>query len=270
MCPVGDERLIESVARGMVPLVIDENLRLVVAPRAAAARRIAKMVEDNPNQARHFRFTTSERLNRFAMRCAGRTIAARASDGLARVWPMLSAAPPRWRGNIVAVTMAGLASLAAATLAPVAAIYAIEIMLAAIFLAWLGLRLAGALVNWIPRESSHNLPDDVLPTYTMIAALYREASSVDGLLSAIERLDYPGIMAQTPWRALYQLIVAPYAWEKTEHGLAKSSRLNADMTRSLIELERYLTDLENGLLPATSDYATYTSANRPRRPRAPA
>jgi hypothetical protein len=38
----------------------------------------------------------------------------------------------------------------------------------------------------------------------VIAALYREAASVDGLLTAIERLDYPGmldypgIMAQAP------------------------------------------------------------------------
>jgi hypothetical protein len=33
-------------------------------------------------------------------------------------------------------------------------------------------------------------------------------------------------------------------WEKTEHVLAKTSRLNADMTRPLLELERYLSDLE--------------------------
>ena len=67
----------------------------------------------------------------------------------------------------------------------------IEIMLAAIFLAWLGLRLAGAFVDWFSRDRRRDLPDDPLPAYTVIAALYREASSVDGLLSAIERLDYP-------------------------------------------------------------------------------
>ena len=41
------------------------------------------------------------------------------------------------------------------------------------------------------RDASPGLPDDALPVYTVIAALYREAASVDGLLSAIERLDYP-------------------------------------------------------------------------------
>ena len=163
----------------------------MVAPRAAAARRIGGMIRDNPGQARFFRFTSTERINRFAMRCAGKTIAARASEGLKQTWPMLSAAPPRWRGNIVAAALAALAALAAATLATAATMYAIEIMLAAIFLAWLGLRLAGAFVDWISREPSPDLPDDQLPTYTIIAALYREASSVDALLSAIERLDYP-------------------------------------------------------------------------------
>jgi hypothetical protein len=33
------------------------------------------------------------------------------------------------------------------------------------------------------------------------------------------------LLSLAAWRALYQLIVAPYRWEKTEHGLAKSSRL---------------------------------------------
>jgi cellulose synthase/poly-beta-1,6-N-acetylglucosamine synthase-like glycosyltransferase len=37
-CPLNDERLIESAAAGMLPLAVDDDLYLVVAPRAAAAR----------------------------------------------------------------------------------------------------------------------------------------------------------------------------------------------------------------------------------------
>jgi cellulose synthase/poly-beta-1,6-N-acetylglucosamine synthase-like glycosyltransferase len=78
------------------------------------------------------------------------------------------------------------------------------------------------------------------------------------------------LLSLAAWRALFQLAVAPYRWEKTEHGLAKNSRRGANVTRSLLELERYLRTLEeSGQLPALGG-ATYTSANRPPRPRAAA
>ena len=67
-------------------------------------------------------------------------------------------------------------------------------------------------------------------------------------------------------RALYQLLFAPYAWEKTEHGLAKSSRCAANMTRSLLELERYLSALKDaGELPTLVPPASAGAAERRRR-----
>lgn len=79
------------------------------------------------------------------------------------------------------------------------------------------------------------------------------------------------LLSLAAWRAFYQLIVAPYAWEKTEHGLAKNSRLNATTTRSLLELERHLSDLEmSGNLPAMSERTKDTSSNPRRLPRAAA
>jgi cellulose synthase/poly-beta-1,6-N-acetylglucosamine synthase-like glycosyltransferase len=62
------------------------------------------------------------------------------------------------------------------------------------------------------------------------------------------------LLSIAAWRALYQFVFAPYAWEKTEHGLAKSSRLAAAMIRSLLELERYLSGLTRaGRLPPLSN-----------------
>jgi glycosyltransferase XagB len=79
------------------------------------------------------------------------------------------------------------------------------------------------------------------------------------------------LLSLAAWRALYQLVVAPYRWEKTEHGLAKSSRLAANMTRSLVQLERYLSMLKKtGSLPTLSGAATNSAAARRRRPRAAA
>ena len=71
-CPLNDDRLIESAAAGMLPLAIDDELYLVVAPRGAAARRILRLIEENPARARRFRFTSAERLNRFVLRCGGK------------------------------------------------------------------------------------------------------------------------------------------------------------------------------------------------------
>ncbi|HEY4973530.1 MAG TPA: glycosyltransferase family 2 protein, partial [Steroidobacteraceae bacterium] len=77
------------------------------------------------------------------------------------------------------------------------------------------------------------------------------------------------LLSLAAWRAVYQLAVAPYVWEKTEHGLAKSSRRAEKLTRSLLELERHLSTLDaSGELPDVGDGATYTSADRRPMPRA--
>ncbi len=79
------------------------------------------------------------------------------------------------------------------------------------------------------------------------------------------------LLSLAAWRALYQLIAAPYTWEKTEHGLAMSSRLNDAMTRSLLQLERHLTELEmSGYLPAISGRTRDISSNPRPLPRAAA
>ena len=71
------------------------------------------------------------------------------------------------------------------------------------------------------------------------------------------------LLSLAAWRALYQLAAAPYAWEKTEHELAKSSRRAATMTRSLVELERFLSALkESGDLPTLAPDHPASAADR--------
>ena len=190
-CPLDDERLIESVAAGMLPLRTGGDLCLVVAPRGTAARRIVRLIEDNPELAQRLRLTSAERLTAFVFRHGASNIAARAANGLKAKWPALSAAPPRWRANIVPVAIVAIATLAILIVAPAQTALASEVLLAANFLAWVALRLAGAVIAWTTSDPPLALRTDELPVYTIISALYREAASVDGLLTAIERLDYP-------------------------------------------------------------------------------
>ncbi len=189
-CPLSDERLIEAAAAGILPLM-DDELCLVVAPRGMTAHRFARGHANNSALMRRFRFTTAERLNRFVLRHGGKAMTDRAANELKESRPMLSAAPPRWRGHAVSVALAAALALAAGVMAPALTRLAVDVTLATVFLAWLVLRFSVAFIAHRANKYQPPLPDGALPVYSVIAALYREAKSVDGLLTAIERLNYP-------------------------------------------------------------------------------
>jgi cellulose synthase/poly-beta-1,6-N-acetylglucosamine synthase-like glycosyltransferase len=191
LCPLSDARLIETSAAGLVPFRIDNELCVVVAPRGAAVRKIIRLIENRPKLAHRFRFTTSERLQRFVFRHANSAIGERAARSLAREHPQLSAAPPRRRSGYIFGALFALAMLTGIVFAPSSAILGFELVLAGVFISWMAMRLGvGAFIAW-PQAAAPRIPDSELPVYTIVAALYREAASVNGLLSAIERFDYP-------------------------------------------------------------------------------
>jgi cellulose synthase/poly-beta-1,6-N-acetylglucosamine synthase-like glycosyltransferase len=190
-CPLEDDRLIESAAAGLLPIEVDDQLCLVVAPRGTAARRISAMIDSNPALAARFRFTSAERLSRFVLRCAGGALTARATMDLKQAWPALSAGPPRWRPKFAPLSIAALIIFGVAIIAPSVITSAVELMLAAAFIAWLALRVCSAFIGDMRAPAQNELPDGELPVYTIMAALYKEAASVEGLLRSIERLDYP-------------------------------------------------------------------------------
>lgn len=187
-CPLDDERLPEAAATGLVPLLNGSELMLVVAPRGSAARRLIALMDSDPALARRFRLTTGERLTRFVLRYGGKTLAARAEGRLKNDWPSLSAAQPRRR--LLALPLAVIVLIAAATLSPLVGQF-VASTVALLFAAWLSLR--GASVFIAPPKPAQREPisDTALPTVSVIAALYREAASADGLLAAIERMHYP-------------------------------------------------------------------------------
>lgn len=199
-CPLNDERLLEAAATGLLPLAVatdrfsnsESEIQIVMAPRGIAVPRLIRMIGERPALAQRFRFTTAERFNRFVLRYGGKALAIQANDGLTASHPLLSAAPLRKRFGFAPVA-AGLPLAAAIAIVPNAATIACEILLAVFFTAWTALRIWGACVGAAATAAAAMRPiaDDRLPVYTVIAALYKEAASVDALLAAIERLDYP-------------------------------------------------------------------------------
>jgi len=190
-CPLDDRTLVAKAASGLLPLCDRDGSTLVaVAPSGVAVRSLIRLVRRAPQTAAHLRLTTAERINRFVLRAGGPALIEAATRDLASRWPKLSAGGHRGRSELALTAMAGFV-LTAAIAAPAVTQMAAELLLSAVFLAWLGLRLMGAFIGERPPPPDQALPDSALPVYSVIAALYREATSVAGLLAAIERLDYP-------------------------------------------------------------------------------
>jgi cellulose synthase/poly-beta-1,6-N-acetylglucosamine synthase-like glycosyltransferase len=73
--------------------------------------------------------------------------------------------------------------------APHAIIVAAQIILTALFRGWTAMRIVGAWTHHLPPPAARS--DDRLPSYTVVAALHREARALPGLVAALKALDYP-------------------------------------------------------------------------------
>jgi len=72
------------------------------------------------------------------------------------------------------------------------------------------------------------------------------------------------LLSAAAWWAAGELILAPTRWNKTEHGLVPPQ----SGASPLVKLSRHIADLERrGELPQIRIGATYSAADRPRRPR---
>lgn len=187
--PLHDHQMRYAAAAGLMPLRQDGELRWTVAPRLLAARTLCSLVAAYPSVRARMRISTDQALQRFLQQQGGGGLAAFAAWGLQQRYPSLSAAPigsGEW-----AQLKRGLGALLVAVLIIVAAMGSLHLLPAVLFLLFVGFRLAASLCPARPPLEVDRQPDHVLPIYTVIAALYREARSVGSLVQAIEALDYP-------------------------------------------------------------------------------
>lgn len=194
-CPLPDG-YIHLVARyGLLPIRQQNGLVYVVAPRGYAGRRIARLIAWYPSLRPRLRLTSAARLHAFLEIQSGDVLARTAADGLAARFPDLSAAPgPASPGLLLSIAryllrLALPVALLAMALPTI--IDGCSIILAIWFLLFTSLRLAGCFSPRKHRRRPPRLHDSQLPVYTVVAALYREASSVAPLMQYIGELDYP-------------------------------------------------------------------------------
>ena len=188
-CPLADGQLGEAVRTGLLPLRGDGHPVWVIAPVTHAARRVITLARSRPDLAAFVRLTSTGRLRRFVTSRAMEALGAHAAENLRTTRPLLSAGArgvPRgltWIGVLAVLT-------GAAMFTPKMLIATAGTALAAVFLAWTLLRLIGAATAW-RRWRRLRIAPHQLPAYSIIVALYDEASAVEGLVSALLNLDYP-------------------------------------------------------------------------------
>src|SRR3954470_9914106 len=192
--PLHDRQIAQAAEYGLLPRWRNGLTIWTLAPRRLAARMLCRFVAEHPHLGARLRVTSSRRLDEFLLHQTDGVLGRAAAYGLQRRSPPLPAAPaaagPRWRGHwrrgLGACSIAGLILLP-----PVLAWHAWSTALALWFMAFIGLRLWASFKRRPEAPVLPRLSDSQLPVYTVIAALYREASSVARLLRAIDALDYP-------------------------------------------------------------------------------
>jgi len=180
---------------GILPIRQRGELAYVSAPHGYTARRIIRLITEYPSLLPRVRLASTARFNAFLENQSGNILARTAAENLVTRFPPLSAAPVpasssrlfRFGRHLLRLA----APVALLTLAPMLVIDTFGLILAIWFLLFTSLRLAGCLSPPKRRRQRPRLPDSQLPIYTVIAALYREASSVAPLMQYIGALDYP-------------------------------------------------------------------------------
>jgi cellulose synthase/poly-beta-1,6-N-acetylglucosamine synthase-like glycosyltransferase len=232
-CPLDDDRLVDAIGAGMLPLSSGQGqLRIVVAPRETTIRRLFETQTANSDLASRIRLTSNARLSQFSSRHAENAIGYRAAESLRVEQPGMSASTGR-RRSIVAGVIAAAIALSALVL-PGKIGLAVEAALGLLFLAWTLLRILGIFWRAPVSRTPPHTDERELPIYTIVVALYREAAAVKDLVASLGRLHYPpekldiklviepddhdthASLLALDLPAAFEIVVAPSAGPKTK------------------------------------------------------
>jgi cellulose synthase/poly-beta-1,6-N-acetylglucosamine synthase-like glycosyltransferase len=191
-CPFSDELLLTVPTVGLLPLELNGETVIVAAPRLIDTRQLIMIAAEKSDLSRRLRLTTVARMHDFVARCGARAIERRAVYGLRTSRPDFSAAEGNHRKSALLALAVVAGAGALAVLFPSSfAVIALQVALAAIFLAWTALRLLGVLAERFVRRNPRRVTNGSLPVYTIVVALYRETKTIKSLIASLRELDYP-------------------------------------------------------------------------------
>ncbi|MBI5131687.1 MAG: glycosyltransferase [Rhodopseudomonas palustris] len=190
-CPLPDRQFVAAASTGVLPLRRGDDLRWVVAPTVQTTARALCERQRRWRDPR-LRLTSAAVMQQYLADQGAHAIGQQAAFDLQRRWSVLSAGPQRdsgpiWRQRL----MRGLAVLGVVLAVPLLAPETTATLLALWFIGFAAFRLVACFWPSRPLRRRLRRPDDALPIYTVIAALYREANCAGQLVAALEAFDYP-------------------------------------------------------------------------------
>jgi cellulose synthase/poly-beta-1,6-N-acetylglucosamine synthase-like glycosyltransferase len=153
-------------------------------------RDLAVAIRRNPELRRSLRLTSPERMAAYVRRVGAGALAEQTVEGLRNWRPDLSATAHGRHGLRRIAMLAALFAALCSYFFPREALVAVEVALGGAFLAWITLRLHACQIRPVKALKS-DVPDNALPYYSVIVALYREARVAAPLVEALQRIDYP-------------------------------------------------------------------------------
>ncbi|GJE26014.1 hypothetical protein LKMONMHP_0858 [Methylobacterium organophilum] len=223
----------QALRAGAAPLAAGSAHALVAAPRGYA---VARLLDVHRELASPPAITTPTRLRAAVFALHADRIAADASDDLGRHHPEWSCRPGPHLTHLALVGFTILLGLVTARL-PLLIGHLVLAATQILLIAMLSIRIAavGVAASLEPRRfEMQTLADAILPTYTVLVALYREAAVVPRLIYTLSKLDYPAAkldikflieegdsetaaaLAAAPLPARFEVIVAPPGLPRTK------------------------------------------------------
>jgi cellulose synthase/poly-beta-1,6-N-acetylglucosamine synthase-like glycosyltransferase len=239
-CPATDAQLLQSARAGLLIVKKRGELILIVAPRGIRVRQLIDHLRAFPHIKRRVWLTSTDCLYRFISRNADDALGAYAVEKLQHTCSAMSVQGLRPLSTIFALLAGALIALILEN-ATSAVLSTACFALTALFVCWAGLRWLAS--SFLVRSSPiKRVPNNRLPIYSIIIALYDESAMVERLLRTLRNLDYPAekldikfVVEADDWatsaalqrcasRLPFEMIIAPLHGPRT-----KPKALNAAM-----------------------------------------
>ncbi|MGH6800812.1 MAG: glycosyltransferase family 2 protein, partial [Methylocella sp.] len=223
-----------AIHAGLAPLDGDAGPGWLAAPRGRLLAHL--LARGRGGEHAQLAITTPSHLSRLVRASATASILREASLGLADLDPSLSAKAGTSQAQCAFAMTAIAASTFAFGLGPAFTLAVVSFSMTCLFLASIWLRLFAGAASTACRQDPFRarVEDRLLPVYSVVVALHREARVVPQLAAALDAIDYPRgkldikLVIEHDDRttrlaiealhlpATYEIVVAPAGWPRTK------------------------------------------------------